>query len=99
MGKYIRRPREVEAILWDGTNLREVFDFFGEDHHPKFNEWFPTWEDFEKRVREDNWDFKIFGPGDEVTHVFPGSYIIKWGPGAYEAVNGLFFESEYVEAF
>ena len=77
---------------------KEVFDFF-DTHHPKFNEWFPTWEDFEKRVREDNWDFKIFGPGDEVAHVFPGSYIIKWGPGSYEAVNGLFFESEYVEAF
>ena len=98
MTKYRKRPREIEAIKWDGTNLREVFDFF-DTHHPRFNEWFPTWEDFEKRVREDNWDFKIFGPGDEVTHVFPGSYIIKWAPGAYEAVNGCFFESEYEEVF
>lgn len=96
MGKYRRIPREIEAIRWDGNNLREVFDFF-EDHPAKFNEWFPTWEDFEERVRQDNWLFKIFGPDNEVQHVYPGSYIIKWGPGAYEAVNGLYFESEFEE--
>ena len=61
MGKYRRRPKEIEAIKWDGTNLREVFDFF-DKHHPKFDEWFPKWEDFEKRVRDDNWDFKILDP-------------------------------------
>ena len=98
MGRFRRRPKEIEAIKWDGTNLKEVFDFF-DSHHPKFNEWFPTWQDFENRVREDNWDFKIFGPGDEGQHVFPGSYIIKWGPGAYSAVNGLYFESEYEEIY
>lgn len=94
MSRYRRIPREIEAIKWDGTNLREVFDFF-DQHHPKFDEWFPTWEDFEKRVKEDNWDFKIFGPDGEVQHVYPGAYIIKWGPGAYQAVGGMYFESEY----
>ena len=98
MGKYIRRPREIEAIKWDGTNLREVFDFFDSRYH-KFNDWFPGWEEFEKDTKENNWGIKIYGPDDEITNVFPGSYIIRWGPGEYEAVNGLFFESEYVEAF
>ncbi len=94
MSRYRKRPKEIEAIQWDGTNLREVFDFF--DHHPeKFSEWFPTWEDFENRVKADNWLFKIFGPDNEVQYVYPGSYIVKYGPDAYEALNGCYFESEY----
>lgn len=96
MSKYRRIPREIEAVKWDGTNLKEVFDFF-DQHHPKFNEWFPTWKDYEEYVKKDGYCFKIFGPNNETTHVYPGSYIIKWAPGAYEAVNGLFFESEYEE--
>lgn len=51
--RYRKKPVVIEAILWCGTNLKEVIDFTG--LHPSANKW--TWEEYEAVVKKDG--FKI----------------------------------------
>ncbi len=73
-GKYF-----LPAVKWTGDNLEEVLHFTGV--HPKFEEWFGTFENFEKYVREHNNIFKIFyGDGSHV-ELEPGYWIVRFPNG------------------
>ena len=54
----------LECIQWKGDNLKDVIEFTGK--HPKFDEWFPTFEEYEKKVKDDGDIFKLFI--DESSH-------------------------------
>ena len=54
---FTKKPVQVRAIQWTGGNLREVIAFTGK--HPRWNEWFSTWEDYERRVQQDGGVLKI----------------------------------------
>ena len=48
--KYRKKPVTVEAVKWTGDNLQEVIKFTG--LHPKFNEWFDSFEEYERYVNK-----------------------------------------------
>lgn len=52
--KFRKKPVEVEAIKWDGSNLKEVIDLIG--LNPSALKW--TWEEYEQVVKEHG--LKIF---------------------------------------
>ena len=62
--------QQVRAIIWDGTNLREVIDLIG--LHPSANKW--TWEEYEQVVKEEG--LKVFTPDGPVMAEI-GEVIVK----------------------
>lgn len=66
----------LDAIFWTGYNLREVVAFTG-GVSPKFNEWFKSWDEYEKYVEEHNRIFKIFSPSGFSVEVLPNTWIVK----------------------
>ena len=66
----------TNAIQWKGDNLKEVIEFTGK--HKSFDRWFPNWEAYERRVKEDGNLVKLIGPrGNVKVHV--GDWIVKQG--------------------
>lgn len=66
---------QLNAVLWNGYNLEEVIQFTGKHH--KFNDWFPTWEDYEKYVKDHDRIFKLFSPTGISVDMKPGTWIVK----------------------
>lgn len=61
-------------IQWTGKNLEELIEFTGRSD--KFDEWFPTWSDFERHVKDEGDTFKIIKPeGNEIA--FIGDWVCK----------------------
>lgn len=54
MAQYRKKPVVIEAIQWQGNNLREIIDFTG--LHPSVHEW--DWDHFATHV--DQHGLKIF---------------------------------------
>jgi len=54
MKKYTKKPVTIEAIQWNGNNLKEVIDFIG--LHESASKW--TWEEYEEVVKNEG--LKIF---------------------------------------
>jgi len=63
-----------KQIQWTGDNLREVIEFTG--LHPKFNDWFNSWEEYEEYVRTHDSIFKLYR-SDCISYfsIYPGCYI------------------------
>ena len=63
-----------KQIQWTGDNLREVIEFTG--LHPKFNEWFKSWKEYEEYVRTHDGIFKLYcSDGISYYSIYPGCYI------------------------
>lgn len=71
---------ELKAVLWTGDNLEEVIRFTGKYY--KFNEWFASWDEYEKYVKEHDGIFKIFAPNGLSVDVKPGDWIVEL-PGGF----------------
>lgn len=50
-------PVIIQAIQWTGDNLAEVLEFTG--RHPRFDEWFSSFEEYAEFVKNDSNIFKI----------------------------------------
>lgn len=74
MIKCERRQCEISAIEWTGANLEDVLEFTG--RHPKFDEWFESFEQYAEHVARDGFEFKIFTEYGPVIAV-PGEFIVK----------------------
>lgn len=75
-----KKPITIEAIQWTGENLIELIDFTGKSE--RFNEWFPTWDDYVKHVKSEDHTFKIITPeGSMLASV--GDYITKNKDGSF----------------
>jgi hypothetical protein len=72
--KFRKKPIVIDAIQWDGTNLREVIAFTGK--HPRWHEWFDSFEAYEARVKADGGVFKIFTL-EGVMEASVGDWIIR----------------------
>lgn len=73
-------------IQWTGSNLKDVINFTGKSE--RFNEWFPTWEHFEKHVKNEANTIKIIKPeGNEVA--FVGDWIAKDSMGINHVIPSL----------
>lgn len=61
-------------IQWTGDNLREVIEFTG--LHPKLNDWFKSWKEYEEYVKAHDGIFKLFlSDGRSHYLIQPGCYI------------------------
>lgn len=71
-------------IQWTGKNLKELIAFTGKSD--RFDEWFPTWDDFEKHIANDGNRFKIIKPeGNAVALV--GDWIYTDTKGQNQVTN------------
>lgn len=72
---YKRIPSaDIEAIQYTGDNLIEVLEFTGK--HPKWDEWFESFEAYQNHVIKDDYIFKIITDVNNIK-VFPGDYVVK----------------------
>ncbi|MFN7882121.1 MAG: hypothetical protein ACK5PF_03780 [bacterium] len=72
--RYRTKPVVKEAIQWTGENLAEVLTFTGK--HPKWDEWFSSFEHYEAHVRNDRQVFKI-KTLEGTMEASPGDWIIR----------------------
>ena len=92
MTLYRKKPVVIEAIRWDGTNLREVINFTDgaptiRTHHAAMR-----WEEYEDLVARDG--LKIFTlEGKMLANV--GDYIIKGVKGEFYPCKPDIFEMTY----
>lgn len=88
MPKYVKKPVVIEAIQWNGTNLREVIDFTG--LHPSAEKW--TWEEYEAVVAAEG--LKIFTLEGSLKATV-GDMIIKGVHGEFYPCKPDIFEATY----
>ena len=77
MAKYRKKPVVIDAIKWDGDNLKEVIEFTG--LHPSVEKW--SWEEYEQVVAEEG--LKIF--------TLEGSHMATVGDMIIKGVHGEFY--------
>jgi len=88
--KYRKKPIVIDAIQWDGNNLKEVIDLIG--LHESAKKW--TWKEYEKKVAEQG--LKIFTlEGTMMASI--GDYIIKGINGEFYPCKPDIFEASYEE--
>lgn len=90
--RFRKKPVEIEAIQWRGYNLEDVIAFTGK--HPKFDEWFSSWDEYKEHVRDDSSIFKIFTL-EGVMSATPGDWIIKGVQGEFYPCKPEIFEATY----
>ena len=88
--EYRKKPVVIQAIRWTGSNLREVIAFTGK--HPRWGEWFATWEEYETRVRADGNIVKILTL-EGTMHASPGDWIIRGVRGEHYPCKPDIFEA------
>ncbi|CAM0076263.1 hypothetical protein VPHK391_0073 [Vibrio phage K391] len=90
--KATKKPVTIEAIQWTGENLEELINFTGKSDG--FDEWFPTWDDYEKHVANEEYTFKVIAlEGSMTAHV--GDYIIKGVQGEFYPCKPEIFNATY----
>lgn len=94
-GHFRKKPVVIEAILYTGENLMEVLDFTG--RHPKWDEWFKSWDEYEARVRADDGVFKILTL-EGTMEATPGDWIIRGVKGEHYPCKPEIFAATYEPA-
>jgi predicted RNase H-like nuclease (RuvC/YqgF family) len=89
--KYRKKPVVIEAILWNGTNLREIIDFTGLHHSAE--KW--TWKEYCDVV--DREGLKIFTIEGSLNASI-GDYIIKGVKGEVYPCKPDIFDMTYEPA-
>lgn len=89
---YQKKPVIITAIRYTGDNLKEVLEFTGK--HPKFSEWFTSFEDYEKHVKHDRNAFKVI-TNHGSTEALPGDWIIMSPTGEFYPCTNAVFEATY----
>lgn len=88
--KYRKKPVIIEAIQWNGSNLREVIDFTG--LHPSAHKW--SWDEYERIVKNDG--LKIFTLEGKMNADI-NDFIIKGIHGEFYPCKPDIFELTYEE--
>lgn len=88
-----KKPVDVQVIQYKGPeNLEEVLEFTGK--HPKWYEWFSSFEEYKKCVENDRGVFKIYTlEGTMESH--PGDWIIRGVRGEHYSCKQSIFEETY----
>lgn len=90
MAKYRKKPVEVEAIQWDGTNANEIFDFVGDS--------LKVTEHGKAKTTFDLYTFEIITLEGNML-VSPYDYIIKGVQGEFYPCKPDIFEATYEVSF
>lgn len=95
MPMFRKKPVVIEAVQYTGENLKEVFEFTGK--HPKWDQWFSTFDEYQAHVAADEGIFKIFTL--EGTHdATPGDWIIRGVKGEHYPCKPDIFAATYEAA-
>ena len=86
--KFRKKPVVIEAIQWNGSNLREVIDFTG--LHYSAEKW--SWEEYEQVVKTEG--LKIFTLEGKM-NADVNDFIIKGVKGEFYPCKPEIFESTY----
>ena len=89
--KFRKKPVVIEAIQWNGSNLREVIDFTGLHHSAE--KW--SWEEYEQVVKTDG--LKIFTLEGKMNADI-NDFIIKGVKGEFYPCKPEIFEATYEKA-
>lgn len=90
--KYRKKPVVIEAIRYSGDNLAEVLAFTGK--HPRFDEWFSSFDEYAAHVASDRQLFKILTL-EGTMEASPGDWIIKGVKGEFYPCKPDIFEATY----
>ena len=93
--KYRKKPVVIEAIRYSGDNLAEVLVFTGK--HPRFDEWFSSFDEYAAHVASDRQVFKILTL-EGTMEASPGDWIIKGVKGEFYPCKPDIFEATYEPA-
>jgi hypothetical protein len=93
--RFTKKPVTVEAIQYTGVNLREVLDFTGK--HPRWEEWFKSFEDYEAHVHVDRGAFKILTL-EGTMEALPGDWIIRGVKGEHYPCKPDIFAATYTRS-
>ena len=76
--KSILKERfDYDSIKWTGDNLKEVLELTGRARG--FDDWFDSFEDYEKYLKDHDNIFKIFYSDGSHERVKVGGWIVKYG--------------------
>lgn len=90
--KFRKKPVVIEAVIWNGENLKEVIDFTGKS--TKWDEYFKSIEEYELFVKNDRNVFKIFTI-EGTMEASVGDYIIRGVNGEHYPCKPDIFEKTY----
>lgn len=79
-----------ESIKYTGDNLADVLAFTGK--HPKWDEWFSSFEDYQRHVDENGSRFLLLSD-DGARSAAPGDWIIKHPDGCFAVVRSYNMKS------
>jgi hypothetical protein len=86
--KYRKKPIIIDAIIWDGTNLKEIISFTG--LHESASKW--TWDEYAEVVKTQG--LKIFTlEGSHMASI--GDYIIRGVAGEFYPCKSDIFGATY----
>jgi hypothetical protein len=86
--KFRKKPVEIEALQWNGSNLQEVIDFIG--LHPSVEKW--TWKEYEQVVKTAG--LKIFTLEGKMNADI-NDFIIKGVKGEFYPCKPEIFKATY----
>lgn len=90
--KFRKKPVVIDAVIWNGENLKEVIDFTGKS--PKWDEYFKSFEEYELFVKNDRSIFKIFTL-EGTMEASVGDYIIRGVKGEHYPCKPDIFKATY----
>jgi hypothetical protein len=89
---FRKKPVVIEAVQYTGDNLADVDAFAG--RHPRWGEWFSSWEHYAEHVRQDRGVFKILTL-EGTMEAIPGDWIIRGVNGEYYPCKPDIFAKTY----
>ena len=54
----VTNGKSKRSIIWNGNNLKELIDTIGK--HPKFDDWFKSWDEYEEYVHQHGDIFRLY---------------------------------------
>jgi hypothetical protein len=92
---FRKKPVVILAVQWTGDNLAEVLEFTGK--HPRWDEWFASFEQYEEHVRRDRNVFKVVTL-EGTMEAQPGDWIIRGVKGEHYPCKPDIFYATYEPA-
>ena len=89
---FRKKPVTIQALQYTGDNLAEVLAFTGK--HPKWHDYFTSFEHYEEFVKNDDMIFKIKTLEGTMKAV-PGDWIIREVNGEHYPCKPDIFEKTY----
>ena len=98
MARFRKKPVVIDAVLWDGTNVLEVYSFMHGAPSLDSSTARERWDDFSGHHYRKDWPVKTLedGPNGEAKHIASvGDWIIKGVKGEFYPCKPDIFEATY----